>query len=144
MLLQGNHNVLLFIFVILKWCIHEQAPQFLLWPLMCLGSCGDLMRMAPVCLNTWLVPSWWNCLRRIRRCGLLEEVCHKGWTSRFQKIHATPSMPFFLPPGCGWRCEPLAAAPAAHLCALFCHHRFSGTLSFFFISCLGHSILSQQ
>jgi len=32
-----------------------------------------------------LVPSWWNCLGRIRRCGLVEEGVSLGWTLKFQK-----------------------------------------------------------
>lgn len=38
----------------------------------------------------WLRPLNYtlNCLGRIRRCSLLEEACHWGWTLRFQKTCA--------------------------------------------------------
>jgi len=34
----------------------------------------------------YLVPSW-NCLVRIRRRGLLKEVCYREQDLRFQKTH---------------------------------------------------------
>lgn len=36
-------------------------------------------------ISKYLVPSWWYCLGRFRRCGFLEEVCHWRRALSFQK-----------------------------------------------------------
>ena len=61
-------------------------------PLQLTNVPGDLvasvvvwMRMAPISPYTWIFgPHWWNCLERIRRCGLLEEACH--WRGGLQVL----------------------------------------------------------
>ena len=42
----------------------------------------------------YLVPSWWNCLGRIKKSGLVVVVGgYLGWVLKFQKIGVIPSMP---------------------------------------------------
>lgn len=36
--------------------------------------------------SEYLVPSWWYCLSRFRRCGLDGESMYLGWSLRFQKL----------------------------------------------------------
>lgn len=47
----------------------------------------------PPCTHIFesLVFSWWNYLRRIRRCGSVGEVCHWGKDLRFQKPMPYPT-----------------------------------------------------
>lgn len=63
----------------------------------------------------YMVPSYCNCSRRIRGCGLLEEVYHWGGLCGFRRLQgrwgASPIC-LSLPPACGLKCE-LSAIPAA-------------------------------
>ena len=52
------------------------------------NRCGGLNENGPHRLMfKYLVPSWWNYLGRIRRRGLLKEVCYCWQALRFQKTH---------------------------------------------------------
>lgn len=69
------------------------------------------------------VPSWWNCLGKIRCCGLiggevalLGDVCH--WDFEILKAYAGPDLTLFLPPACGSGCN-LSLLPQCHACLPF-------------------------
>jgi hypothetical protein len=71
------------------------------------------MRMAPmVHIFECLVPSWWNCLRRIRRRGLAGGAESLGWVLRFQKPKPFPVSRFGLSPTCGSDVSSQADAPS--------------------------------
>jgi hypothetical protein len=38
-------------------------------------------------MTDYLILGWWNSLKRIKRCGLVGEVCHWGWALRFSNGH---------------------------------------------------------
>lgn len=62
------------------------------------------------------VPSWWNCLGKIRSCGLLGDVCH--WDFEILKAYAGPSLTLFLPSAYGSGCK-LSPLPQYHVCLPF-------------------------
>ena len=69
--------------------------------------------MAPmVHIFECLVPSWWNCLRRIRRRGLAGGAESLGWVLRFQKPKPFPVSRFGLSPTCGSDVSSQADAPS--------------------------------
>jgi hypothetical protein len=92
--------------------------------------------MAPLGSFECLVPSHWNYLRRIRRCGLvgvvvflLEEVRHWVWVVRFQKPTLGPGS---LSACSLWiRCKLSVTAPLPLLlacCCVPCHDAHGLTL----------------
>lgn len=78
-----------------------------------IGPIAILMRMSlEAHMSEYLVPSWWNCLERMRRCDLVEGAT-RGPALKFQKTCPIPSV--CQPCDCVSRCEPL---PQHHDC---CH-----------------------
>lgn len=76
--------------------------------------CGDFNEISPVrSAFEHLVSRWWNCLERIMRFDLVEEVCPWKEALRFQKTHANHSL---LSASCwGSRCELLVQASYCHV-----------------------------
>lgn len=95
-----------------------------------------------------LVPNWWNCLGKIRRCSLVESW-YWGWALRFQK--SSPfRMAFSLPVSNFWiRCKLSATAPCHIFLPAACSPPWwsrtllpSGTVSF--LSCICYGVSSQK
>jgi hypothetical protein len=82
---------------------------------------GAWVRMASMAPRfECLVPSWWNCLGRIRRCRFVGRGMSPGVGFKVSKdTHHTP-FPLFFVPACRSRCE-LTTVPAT-VSSLWHHH----------------------
>ena len=70
-------------------------------------------------LHVWILgPYWWNCLRRIKRCGYFGRGVLIGLALRFQKPHAIPSALQLLLLWMKMWAQDVNSQPFP----LFCHH----------------------
>lgn len=110
-----------------------------------LRKCSDLKENPSRLINfEYLVPSWWNSLRKIKRCDQLEEVCHWDQPLRFQKTGPIPRVCSSPPPAVD---QNVSSQPFMMLCHAFASSSWTLskpltplTLLNSFLSCLGHRV----
>lgn len=106
--------------------IHHLLSIYRTWPPRKNGNCGGLDEKCPSQAPVFkhLVPSWWHCLRRFKRHGLVAENMALLWEQSLKlfSLHFLCFMPVF-------RCECSAFSPCHHPSLLL--SRFQPRMDFY-------------